>query len=129
MKNGVVIGLLVLAGVAALAGAAATKWSLGGIVWAAAPALLGVAPLALARSRSRVIRYAVIAFATAATLLLATFNVAWSLGVTIGGSATAIPVFVFAPFFSLGAASLVSVVASAVAAVRDFRRYRRSPRS
>lgn len=120
-------GLLVLAGVAAIAGAAATKWSLGGIAWAAAPALLGVAPLALARSQSRVIRCAVIAFATTATLLLAFFNAAWSLGLTIGGSAGSIPVFVFAPFFSLGAASLVSFVASAVAALRDYRLYRRSP--
>jgi hypothetical protein len=120
--------LLVLAGVAAIAGAAATKWSPGGIAWAAAPALLGVAPLALVRSRSREVRYAVIAFATTATLLLASFNVAWLLGLTIG-SAGSIPVFVFAPFFSLGAAALVSFVASAVAAVLDYRQYRRSPGS
>lgn len=126
MKSVLVKGLLVVAGVAALAGAAATQWSLGGIVWAAAPALLGVAPLALARSRSREVRYAVIAFAATATLVLASFNVAWLLGLTIG-SAGSIPVFVFAPFLSLGAASIVSFVASAVAAVRDYRRYRRPP--
>jgi hypothetical protein len=125
--KGLVVGLPALAVVGALAGAAATGWTLGGILWTSAPALLGVAPLALARSRNREVRYAATAFAATATVVLAAFHVAWCLLLMRGGSSGSIPVFVFAPFYAFGAASLVSVVATAVAVVRDYRLYRRPP--